>query len=317
MKNVVWLIGATAMICGVLIWVGFANRTAVTEVETVKLSACEVEETVSCKGRVEQGESTEVSAPVSFVIQDILVQNGDTVKEGDTLFTVDKEATLSVLAQGENIEAIYSALQSESLTAILAPADGIVGDLNVKKGETVQKDETIATVSADGDIRIRLSIPERLVRRVRVGQSVKISGIGFSKKQYEGQISEIATKAKQQVSGTSVQTTIDAVVKLSEKETDESLRVGLTASAAIVVSTVKDGFVIPYEAVGEDSKNAEYVYILQGSDLEKRTIKPLAELANGYLLQDGFKTGEQVVLYPENINHNGKFAAKGEEGADV
>ena len=317
LKKAVWLIGATVAICGVLGVVGFTNRTEVTEIETVTLSATVIEETVTCKGRVEQGKSTEVSVPVSCVIQDVLVHNGDTVKEGDTLFTVDKEATLSVLAQGDNMDAVYSALQSESLTAVLAPTDGIVGDLNVKTGETIEKDKKLATVSADGDVRIRLSVPERLVSRIRVGQSVKISGIGFLKKQYEGQISEIATKAKQQISGTAVQTTVDAVVKLSDKETDESLRDGLTASAAVVVSTVKDGFLIPYEAVAEDDKNAEYVYVLQGSDVEKREIKPLAELSGGYLLQDGFKTGDQVVLYPETIHPKGKFKVKGEEGADV
>jgi multidrug efflux pump subunit AcrA (membrane-fusion protein) len=302
---------------GVLGGIGIQNRTAIQQVDTVLLRPAPVEQTVTCKGRVEQGENAEVTVPIDCVVGEVLVKEGQSVQEGDPLFRVDKEATLSVLAQSESASLLQSVFSEEVPTTVTAPASGTVGELAVTPGKSVEKSTVCAVISKGGGKRIRISVPERSVRRVAVGQPVKISGIGFSKEEYTGEITEISGKAKQQMNGASVQTMVEAVVLLNKEQMDESLRVGLTASAEIIVSTVPQGFIIPYEAVAEDGENKEFVYILRSGTARKQVLTPVCELPDGYLVEKGFETGDVLILYPETVTEGAKCTAKEGGGEDV
>lgn len=302
---------------GLIAGIGIKNRTAVQQVDTVLLRPAPVEQTVICKGRVEQGENAEVTVPMDCVVAEVLVKEGQSVEEGDPLFEVDKQATLSVLAQSENAALLQSVLSEEVPTTVTAPASGTVGDLAVSPGKTVEKSTVCAVISKGGGKCIRISVPERSVRQVKIGQPVTVSGIGFVKEEYSGEITEVSGKAKQQMNGASVQTMVEAVVLLNKEEMDESLRVGLTASAEITVSTIPEGFIIPYEAVSEDEDNKEFVYVLRSGTAHKQLLNFVCEMPEGYLVEKGFETGDVLILYPDTVTPGVKCTAKEGSGNRV
>ncbi len=299
------------MLCiGVIVYAGYRNRPQTVVVRTQILSASPVKETVSCKGRVEETTATEVLLPADCVVDEVVVENGQQVKKGDALFTVDKTATLSVLSQTDSVAAVNAAMEDAVIQTVTAPCDGVVTDLTVEKGALLYEEDICAVIAESEPVQIRLSIPERNIARVKVGQTVAVSGIGFLKKQYSGHISEIASVAKQQLNGTATETMVEAVVTLDEGQSDDSLRVGLTAKGAITVSTVPVGYILPYDAVCADEENREFVYILQDETAQKRLFTSVAELSNGYLVIDGFQNGEQLILQPDKVAENSIYRAK-------
>ncbi len=313
MKKVSLLLCVTALICGGIGWAGHRSQPKEIEVKTLSLTASFVAETVSCTGKVEDSAHQEVLVDETCVIGEVLVESGAMVTEGEPLFRVDREATLKVLAQNDASLAVKNAMTDTAPTVILSPSSGRVSGLQYEVGDTVDKNSVCAVIEQTEPVQIRLSIPERSIRRVAVGQPVLISGVGFQQDSYRGVIREISSTAKEKLNGAVTETTVEAVVSLAEGEADESLRVGLSAKAAITVSGEPAGFVIPYDAVLEDEQNREYVYVLSGNTAEKRVITPKSELPAGYLVTEGFENGEQVILTPEQVTENATFV-KAKEG---
>ena len=284
-------------------------------VRTRLLSAAPVSETISCKGRVEETTETAVQTVGDCVVGRVTVQNGERVSKGDVLFTVDKAATLSAMAGVDGATAVKYAMTESIKKEITAPCDGVVDRLAVSGGSLVSGDQICAVIAASEPVQIRLSVPERHIARIKLGQKVKVSGIGFERDDYAGYISEIASSAKQEPSGTGTETTVEAVVTLEEGESDESLRVGLSAKGAVIVSTVPVGYILPYEAVAVDENNREFVYILEGETARKYVFSPKAELTDGYLVTDHFSDDDRLILEPEKIVENGVYSAKEAENA--
>lgn len=281
------------------------------ELEIKTLQPQTVIQTVQCNGVVEPTASTSVSVPADCIVGDVKVKNGQSVKKGDVLFTVDTEKTLTVLAQSDASLAVQSAISDTLPKSVTAPADGRISGMSLHSGDVAVKDVPAAMIEASDTVQIRLSIPERNIRRVRVGQQVRISGMGFQHAQYQGNITEIADTAKREMDTSGSKTTVEAVVTLSDAQSDASMRVGLNAKAAIQVQENKGAFIVPYESVLADDDGKEYVYIYQDEDVQKRVITPAAELAGGYMITDGMTANEQLVLTPEKIVDKARYVIKG------
>lgn len=313
LKKIVWLLVVTAIGCGIVRLIGESRRPDQIEIETMRLSASSVAETVSCSGRVENAAEHEVRAEAACVVGQVLVKNGTAVEEGTPLFTVDRAATLAVLAQSDGAMAVKTAMDSTAPTVVTAPVSGVVTGLNLEAGDMAAANSVCAVIAENEPVQIRLSIPERSIRRVAVGQRVAVSGIGFVKKNYAGTIREISSVAKEKINGTVSETMVEAIVSLDRGVSDKSLRVGLTAKANITVTTDPSGFIIPYDAVLEDEKNQEFVYILAGERAQKRVITPKAELDAGYLVTEDLRDGEEVILTPEKVTAQAVLIRAGEE----
>ncbi len=272
-----------------------------------------MQETVTCKGKVEKNGETDIVLPADVVVGEIRVKEGDTVKAGDVLFTVDMASTLQTMADADGAAAVQAALNGAFQETVTAPCDGQISRLSVREGVVLEKGEPAAEIEAPTAVRIRLSIPERHIRVIEKGQTVAVKGVGFHKTAYQGTITDIASVAKPAVNGAVAETVVEATVTLLDGEADDSLRVGLNATGTITVSTVPNGMILPYTAVEQDEDNREYVYILRGETAEKRTFSPEAERTDGYLVTDGFAEGEILILSPELVDNKTPLQ---QEGAD-
>ena len=143
--------------------------------------------------------------------------------------------------------------------------------IGLSAGDTAGAGERIAVIADNAPVCVRLSVPERYISRLAVGQTVAVSGMGFAKEQYIGHIAEIADSAKQEIGTSGTKTTVEATVTFDDV-TDTSLRVGLTARADVTVAVQLDSFTVPYDAVGEDENGREFVYIFKDGQPQKRTI---------------------------------------------
>lgn len=313
MKKYGWLAGITLLaIAGVLI-AGKVTRTEPLEVSVITLESGSAVKTVSCSGQIEASESREVYTEVSCIAQEVLVTAGQEVKAGDVLFTVDVDATRQVLAA-------MGGLSSDSLpgepvsTAVTAPVSGIVTTLNTAEGELTDASKPCVVISPSGALQVKVTIHERDVRDVRVGQQALVSGVAFAKESYPGTVKSISPSARQQYNGSVSETVVDAVVELQPDALDDSLRLGLTAKAQLIVSSEENALVVPYEAVLQDDQEREYVYVVENGRAVKRVIETGDELRSGLRVTAGLAARDRLVENPESISKSGVPVVVREEG---
>lgn len=298
-----WMIVSVVGLAVVAAVVFSAFQRRPVTVSAITLQPRRVEQTVSCMGVVETADVTVVALPVECVIQQVHVKAGDRVKKGDPLATVDRDATRQTIYDSVSLMALAALPDT-----ITAPCDGTVMEVGAKTQQVLEQGVPCALLAADEDVQIRVAIRERDLRSVRQGMRVRITGDGFEKAAYEGVLTGISSAARTDESGTIV----EGVVTLLEGAVDTSLRLGLTARAAIVTSVTENGYVVPYEAVQSD-KQGSYVYVWEDGVARRQAIDVAAQVAEGILLQDATLASSQVIRDAQPITANGQRIVLQEE----
>lgn len=296
-KYMVLALVTVVAIGGVMAYAALGKEADVT-VSTYTIQPVLLEQTVACSGKVEPVSTKNLYTDWSCVAEEVYVKTGQKVAKGDVLFTVDVDATKAVMATagGMSAEQIAKTPVSGELTA---PVTGVVTTLNVKAGEATNAKKPCVVITASDTVQVRVAIAESKLRDVQVGQKVRIHGSAFQKDSYEGHISSISPVAYAVSVGGVSTTVVDALVELAEQ--DESLRIGLTAKADVVVESTEDGFVVPYEYVEQDDNGNEYVYLLVDGRAKKQIIKTGAELSEGFQVISGLQAGDQVITRPQHV----------------
>lgn len=304
MKKYVWLAMATALLLAGTVIAGKAVKPEPVEVTVITLESKAAEKTVSCSGKIETSESKKVYTDMSCIAQEVLVSAGQTVNKGDVLFTIDVDATKQVLATmgGVSPDTIPAGTITQTITA---PVSGIITTLNAAEGELTDSSKPCVVISPNSALQVKIAIHERDVKSIQVGQTVGISGVAFRKGRYPGKIKSISPSARQQYTGSVSETVVDAVVELDPAEVDDSLRLGLTAKAQVVVDSSKDMLLVPYEYVLQDTRGREYVYVLENGRAVKRVIETSDELRDGFRVEKGLSSGERIITNPESVKQNG------------
>lgn len=272
----------------------------------------QVEQTVVCTGTVESANSQNVYLDMACVAGQVYTKAGQAVKKGDVLFSVDIEATKDALAAvgGGAAGGLIDQLKKE----VTAPVNGVVTTLNVTEGALADASKPCAVISSSDTLQVKIAIHERDVKKVQLGQKVSVSGTAFSKELYDGEVTYISPSARQQYVGSVSETVVDAIVTLDSEQLDESLRLGLTARADVIVNNIPSALVIPYECIMQDEENREFVYVVEDGKAVKRLITTDGDMSEGCCVIEGLETGDQVVADPTVIEKEGERITTGEEG---
>lgn len=300
-----WIVILSAAAClGVAFLLRQPENTV--EVETVQLQPQAVEQTVSCTGIIESEDRQGVSVDTACVISEVLVKEGQAVKTGDPLVRIDKEATRKAGIASDSAQALTLAAMGEE---ILADKDGVVVSVTAEEGQLLEKGAPCVVLAPYSTLQVRIAIKEKDLPILDEGMLVRVTGDGFRKSGYEGVLADISSTAH--IIGTG-ETVVEGVVELAEGQADDSMRLGLTAKAAVVIAAMDGALVVPYEAVREDENGWEYVYVLEGGVARRRTLAVEKELASGVVLADDGLKGVQIIMQPELVS-DGMMAQATEE----
>lgn len=292
-KRWFWMTMVVVAALGVGIWMSMPETPPV--VKTMVLTSAPVEQTVSCNGVVEAMDGVGVFAPIDCRIREVCVAVGQRVTKGDVLARIDKEATYAAVSDLATQVALAG--MEEALTA---PEDGIVIEVPAKAGETLAMGTPCALLVRPCDLQVRIAIREKDLRVLREGMRVRISGDGLEQAAYEGVLSEISYT----VSSGSSSAMVAGVVTPDVGVTDASFRLGISAKATVITSTVEAGYLVPYEAVLADEQGS-YIYVLQDGVAYLKRVEGAIQVPRGLLLTDEELEGATVVLEPEKVMENG------------
>lgn len=162
-----------------------------------------------------------------------------------------------------------------SRTTLVAPMDGVISLLNVKKGErvvgTAQMAGTEMMRVADlSSIEIRVDVPENDIPKVHIGDSAIVNVDAYLNRKFKGIVYQIASSQNGAVNATTATTSTDVTnykvyIRLllssyqdlidPSKPRSFPFRPGMTASADIQTKTKPNVLSVPINAVTTRDKN--------------------------------------------------------------
>ena len=170
-----------------------------------------------------------------------------------------------------NVQTAQASLQKAnkdlSRTAIVAPRDGVVSLLNVKKGESVSGNNfTVGTeilrIADMSKIEIRVDVGENDIPKVKLGDSALVEVDAYSDRKFKGIVTQIASSNNGAASQNALSNSTNDVTQykvyiriLSESYTDLlgkgtfPFRPGMSANADIQTKTHANVLSVPINAV--------------------------------------------------------------------
>lgn len=310
------LILLAALAGGAVLWV----RTGGTELELTIPERGPAVEAVYATGVVEPENWARVSAVSPGRLAEILVREGDMVREGQPLARLDdREARARVaeleakaaywreqmsrsqaLAQSgirsrdafekdkselaQVNSAIAAARQRRADLLVTAPMDGVVLRRDFEVGEVVGTTESLFWIGSPRPLRLTVDVDEEDIPRVTPGQKVLIKSDSFPGRVLEARIGRITPK------GDPINKTFRVRVALPD---DTPLLVGMTTEVNIITAEKAEALLIPATAL-VDGK----VFVVVDGKAALRAVTIGIRGRNRVELVEGLAPGESLVATP-------------------
>lgn len=150
-------------------------------------------------------------------------------------------------------------------------------------------------------MKVTTMVGEANISRISLGQKAEITGNGFKGKTYYATVAKIGDTAKKVSVGNAK--TVAVEVCLAVDNPDDALKSGFTAKVKIFTDNKSNVITAPYSSVLQD-ESGEYVYVYDGEKAVRTAVKTGRELASGYEILSGLRTGDLVITYAKDIKKN-------------
>lgn len=193
-------------------------------------------------------------------------------------------------------------------TTITAPMDGIVINVAVDEGQTVNANQTTPTIVKIANLdemEIRMEIAEADVNKIKLGTKVKFSILNDPDTKFEGEIASIdpANTVQSDATSTSSSTTSSSAIyyyaKVFVKNEENFLRIGMSVENSIVIASVQNALSVPTYIIQSDDKGY-FVELLKGGKSVKSYVKiGIKDSVNAEIL-DGVQEGDTLIVSGAN-----------------
>ncbi|NRG30934.1 efflux RND transporter periplasmic adaptor subunit [Niallia circulans] len=280
-----WIIsGVTVLVIGTGIgsyyYFSNDNQTEVraqARTQTATAEAGDVEIEVSGTGSIAAINKETFTAEGNATVDEVLVEAGDKVEEGDELVT----------------------FENDTLDPIVATFSGEITALNVEEDGNVSMGTEIVTVTDYDNLEMVVNVDELDISKVKAGQAVNVKVSALEDKEFTGKVTSVAKEANSD--STSV-----AKYAVAVKITKPSgLLVGMTAEATITTDKAEDVVTVPVEAVQKEN-DEYYVLVANGANTNedgtketastKQTVEVGLQNTEVAEIKSGLEKGTTVVL---------------------
>lgn len=247
----------------------------------------EIEKVLRYTGRVEAEEEVDVTPKIAGRIVEVKVREGDAVKQGQTVMTIDPEVT------GMKFE----------LNSVTSPIDGKVAVRYVDRGAYVSQAVPLIRVINDRRVKVSFGVLEKDYPFVRLGTPARIEFDALPHKVWRGKV-------------TNLRPIVDIMTGTARGEIQMDnikgdLKSGMFARVQLVVETHKDAVLMPRVATvleifsDRGSEVETSVFVAGGGVAMERNVKLGLSNVKYFEVLDGLKPGEQVIVSGQNIVRDG------------
>jgi len=161
-------------------------------------------------------------------------------------------------------EALETAKQNLSLCSVYASFDGLIAEVNIKKGDTVSAaSAAVALISQQNIAEITLN--EIDAAKVKVGQKTTLTFDALPEVSISGKVIEVDAV------GTVTQGVVNYGVKIAFDTEEEKVKPGMSVTADIITDAKQDVLVLPNSAI-KSQGNSYYVELVEASEEIKQQL---------------------------------------------
>lgn len=185
------------------------EKNAVTDIKTDIVTRGDLDVSITGEASVEPYERYEIISMVSGDITSSPYNVGDKVQKDAILYQFDtstaqtniEKQEISLEQSKNNLSNAQSDLsEAQSKLYITAPSSGIISDLTIKKGESIQNGQAIAQIKNTQDLETTLPFTRDQISSVRVGQTATLSSSAHMSS-VDGRVESISSEPVAQSDG--------------------------------------------------------------------------------------------------------------------
>jgi macrolide-specific efflux system membrane fusion protein len=262
-----------------------------TQLQTVKVRLGSVKAEVPSTGIVEPRNRLEIKPPIAGRVDQVLVQEGQSVKKGQILawMSSSDRAALLDAARAKGAAEVKKWEDVYKPTPIVAPLNGFIIQRAIEPGQSVTSGDAIL-VMADYLI-VKAQVDETDIGNIKLGQVVNIVLDAYPEESIQGKVEHIAFESKV-VSNVTIYE-----VDILPGKVPAFFRAGMSATVNFVLQEKNNVLLLPLSAVKKIGDRS-YVFVQQkdGKKPEPIQIKTGLENTLNLQIEDGLSEGDEVFI---------------------
>ncbi|ATW24391.1 efflux RND transporter periplasmic adaptor subunit [Candidatus Formimonas warabiya] len=246
-----------------------------------------------------------VSLKTGGTVQKLYVEEGDTVKKGDLLASLESQSLANdIKTQKLEIEQSRLNLQEVMETmddmVVYAPISGVISEVDVTAGERVSENSTVAVVSDMNALELVIPVDELDINNVTLGMPATITVNSVPDTEFKAAVTEIAKEGTVE-NGVA---TFDVTLTLKNIE---GLKPGMSATGEVIITQKENILTVPVEAIQQRGKEKFVLVRKEGKD-EPVVVKVGLVSEEMAEITEGLKEGDQVVYTLSSADSNSRSA---------
>lgn len=261
-----------------------STQSKTSQITKAKASVQNLQKSVSGSGSVQSSSTDTLKASSRDTIQSILVSKNQVITKGQELITFENESD-----------------------PIVAPYDGIISDISVASGNSVNASQELITIFDDKNLLTKISVDETDLVNLKVGQKADIKVNAFPDVKFTGVIKDIS----QQGTYSNGVSNFDVTIAFDDIH---DIKAGMSTEATIVTESKENVLAVPVEAV-KDIKGEKYVLVFKDNTTPTLQKVELG-ISNGRMVEitNGLVSGQEIELPQVQNSNNNSSKMKGMGG---
>lgn len=209
----------------------------------------------------------------------------------------EENGTSNAQAQLEKARLAYEIAKTQlEYTVVRAPISGTIGTKDIKVGQYVGSNTTVATIVDLSSLVVETNVPEEQVNQLRIGDQAEVTIRSISEHAILGEIIAIAPAVSS--------TTLNYPVKIRVSNQQNRLKSGMFADIKLNLNKLNQVMAVPVDAISKED-GRDYVYILEGDRALKKLIKTGIIDQSMIQVTEGLSEKDIVVVKGMNQLKNG------------
>ena len=286
------------------------------------------ENIIEISGTVAAAQEQTLQARSAGTVTAVYVKAGDKVKKGDVIIQLDDSeqlynlekqeynmATKKLTASARELKLLEternSLLQKVEDRKVTATFDGIIADLDVAVGDSLEAKDTVGTLVNIDYLTAEVEVTETDVSKLQIGQTVNFTFPAYSNKTVQGYVTGWPAIGEITSRGATV---VKAELRIDEYP--EEILPNFSFTGRIEISPTEQYVVVSRHAIGYENKEP-YVVLAKGNEKISVKVQPYG---NEYVkVLEGLEGGEVLIQQTTpkrsgmNRNRNGSGSGSGSQ----
>lgn len=265
-KRIIFFVILTVVIIIVLVVTKFSRKPSGEIMSSITPVMGSIQSTITSTATVQPQNRLEIKPPINGRIEEILVNEGDTVKSAQTLAIMSstERAALLDAAKSQGPEVIKYWEDVYKPTPLLSPIDGEVIVSKDYPGQTITTSDIVIVLS--DHLIVQAQVDETDIGKIRLGQEATITLDAYPQIEIRGKVNHIYYESLIVNNVTIYQ------VDILPDNVPDVFRSGMSATVNILEKAKDNILILPLGAIKRD-KEGTYVIIGQGPDKKGVTHK--------------------------------------------